>query len=1189
LAFALPFDWQWWLCNYKNSSTIARSLSKKAFAMLQVNFFGGATITLNGEEVALTGRPLALFAYLLLNPKTHRRLALARLFHEDSKDPQAQFRWTLNKLKKRIGAQFFLIKRQTVSFKFESKYLLDIDKLNEGDVTVYRGELLPDLHLNNALDFMNWLIFQREAHRRQAESLLVEQLDAALQGANWQQVMAAAHHLLRLDNLREEWLLPLMQAYVQVGNPEQALTLYESYAKMLADELSLTPGPELQQLASQLRTMKHADAAFRNEVPKTYEPDYFQNPAIQSDHDFIGREKSIERLLTALQETIDKKEGQVFFIKGSIGSGKSKFIHEIIRQVTNQHKECLVTYGRGSAIESAVAAYQPFIDLFSLLTARNLEKALLERIIPLAQARRLWQASSTIQTIIHSYGPLLAKYWFLDQENTNDSISNHESQQYLFQQVTATLTTLAARFPLIICLDDLQWADKSSISLLFHLGQRLTGSRIFMICAYREAPFQSLESNRAQRLSQTIIELQRRNGSAPINLDTLDHQENLSFVNSLLDIEPNQYTEQFRDAFFAQTNGHPLFAIELLNALKSDGILFQSKEGKWKNQIDISWKRLPARVEAVIEKRVSQLSEELQQVLSIAAVEGQYFTVQLISQIAGYSIRELLNLLTPLLNQHPPFIEHANRQENSELLQIKFSQKLFQQFFYQRINATELILLHGEIAETLENLFSSSTESIAARLAYHFEKANLTMRAVTYYKIAAETAVAQFANEAAISHFTKALDLVPANEPGLQTDLFLARESLYDLMGNRKGQADDLRQIQLLANKRQQTALPSIYLTRQAKFAFNQSKFNQALHLSQEVLKRQNTPLEILLSAHQLIGQIYLNRGEIKEAKNHFDQALQLAEEISSLGSEATIFRSFGLMSAIQGEITIARTYLEKARIINQYTHSLIGEAKVLQNICSLEHRKGEFPAALRLGQQALSLFQKVGFRQGEGRMLQNIGSIYLSMGQHRQAFIYQQQARQHFRILGDRTGEAVSLVHLAKINFQKQNYQEALVFAERATSQLDKLNLKWHRCLVLILKIRIFLQQENWRDAGQMIEEASLIWSSFDISTIHPEIQASKVNLALLQGDTQSAVTEMLHVKERLTPRLLDWSADPFFLYLVCYKVLKEAEPTEAENLLGTAHQLLQTAANNLGNQSDRKQYLENIPSNREIITAYN
>ncbi|WP_420630167.1 AAA family ATPase [Candidatus Leptofilum sp.] len=1153
--------------------------------MLKVSLLGAANISLDGQDIPLTGRPLALLAYLLLTHQPHKRLLLARLFHEESENPQARFRWTLNKLKQNIGARYLISDRQTVSFNFESDFKFDVNQLNQGMTNVYSGELLAGLHLNRALNFMNWLLFQREACRRQAESLLVNELNASFQAEDWNQVITTSHRLLQLDNLREDWLLPLLRAHEHNGNIEQAIQLYDSYRTTLRDELDLSPGPELQQISFRLQTKMQASHTLKKGSLKLPEPSFLQTLSNQNENTFIGREKQLVQLLSPLQQVIEKKEGQVCFVKGSAGSGKSSLIREVVRQATDQYEDILVAYGRGTSIDGGGSSYQPFIDVLFVLISNNLEAVIRDNFLPHKQVRRLWQAVAKIRDIVNSNGPNLVKSWLPDQENADDFVSDHNTQHYLFQQLTSVLITISREYPLVICLDNLQWSDKSSISLLFHLGQRLAGYRIFIICAFRE---ESAHLQVNSSLPQTIYEIQRRTSSTPINLDNLDDEENRNFTNLFLDKEPNQYSKQFRQAFFEQTNGHPLFVIELFNALKADGALFQSNGGGWRDQNDISWARLPTRVEAVIETRVNKLSEELQQILSVAAVEGEYFTIQLISQIAGYSNRGLLKLLTPLSTQHPPFIQQGNAHAEGAFMQMRFSQQLLQQFFYQRINPSELILLHSEIAETLEILYSKSSNSIAAKLAYHFEKANLFMPAINYYQIAAETAVSQFANEDAITYFTKALHLLSDNDRMMQADFLLARERLHDLLGNRNEQAQDLYTLHTIANQMRKPQLTAIYLLRQAKLAFNQSNFNQAAHLSLEIIKHQNAPSEVLLSANQLLGQINLYQGHTIEAKNYLDKSMKLAEAITSIGTEATIFRSFSLISSMQGELTLARSYLEKARSIDHHTQSLIGEAKVLQNICSLEHRKGNYQIALHHGQQALNTFQRAGFRQGEGQILQEIGDLYRSIGGQRQAIIYQQQARQHFRILGDPTGEAISLGYLGKLLYQKQNYKDAFFFANQAAAQMAMLNLNWHHCWALVLLAKILLQQNNLQEAAKKIEEVTLVWTSLNIPSTHLGIQAIKADLALLNGDTESAVANVQSSQKHLNARNLDWSADPFYIYAVFYKVLKKVNVSQAEQLLETAYQTLQSTAQKIELTVNKNDFLEKNPSHKEIVTYY-
>ena len=218
-------------------------------------------------------------------------------------------------------------------------------------------------------------------------------------------------------------------------------------------------------------------------------------------------------------------------------------------------------------------------------------------------------------------------------------------QSHLFQQFTNVLVALSQIKSLILLLDDMQWADTASIDLLFHLGRRLEGSRILFVCAYRPEEV-ALGRGGRHPLEKVLAEFKRRSGDVWLDLAAVRDQEERRFIDALVESEPNALDEGFRRALYEHTGGHPLFTVELLRAMQERGDLVQNAEGFWIEGPALDWETLPARVEGVIEERVGRLEEELREILSVASVEGEEFTAQVVARVQDLGERKLLRHLT---------------------------------------------------------------------------------------------------------------------------------------------------------------------------------------------------------------------------------------------------------------------------------------------------------------------------------------------------------------------------------------------------------------------------------------------------------------------------------------------------------------------------------------------------------------
>jgi len=321
------------------------------------------------------------------------------------------------------------------------------------------------------------------------------------------------------------------------------------------------------------------------------------------------------------------------------------------------------------------------------------------------------------------------------------------------------LTALAAQQPLLLVLDDLQWADAASINLLFRLGRRIGESRILVVGAYR--PDEVALGRRGERhpLEKVLAEFKRYFGDVWVDLGQAEAVEGRQFVDAFLDSEPNRLGEEFRQALSQHTGGHPLFTIELLRDMHERGDLVRDEEGGWMEGPALDWGTLPARVEGVIEERIGRLEEELRDILTVASVEGEDFTVRIVARVQELQERRLLRTLSRELERRHHLVRERGDMQVGRLLlsRYQFTHTLFQRYLYNDLSAGERRLLHAEIAEILEELYAGRTEEITVQLARHYTEAGEGEKAVEYLLQAGDRARGLYAHHEAIGYYEQAL------------------------------------------------------------------------------------------------------------------------------------------------------------------------------------------------------------------------------------------------------------------------------------------------------------------------------------------------------------------------------------------------------------------------------------------------
>ena len=295
---------------------------------------------------------------------------------------------------------------------------------------------------------------------------------------------------------------------------------------------------------------------------------------------------------------------------------------------------------------------------------------------------------------------------------------------------------------MLLFVDDVQWIDAASLNLLFHLGRNLEDSRILLLVAYRPDDVALGRDGCRHPLEAVVNELQRRHGESRIDLDQAMQTEGQVFVEAFLDTERNRLGAAFRNTLYSRTGGHPLFVIELLRSMQTQGDLVQDAEGYWIEGPKLDWDALPARVEAVIQEHVDRLAPDLREVLEIASVEGEVFTAQVVAHVRGSAERQLLRQLSQDLQKRHRLVQEQGEVAlgATHLSRYQFAHALYQQYLYDRLGQAERRLLNGDVAAAMLELYGPNADEIAVQLAHHYQEAGRRKKAVPYLLSAGDRA-----------------------------------------------------------------------------------------------------------------------------------------------------------------------------------------------------------------------------------------------------------------------------------------------------------------------------------------------------------------------------------------------------------------------------------------------------------------
>ncbi|MEW6184977.1 MAG: protein kinase, partial [Thermodesulfobacteriota bacterium] len=334
---------------------------------------------------------------------------------------------------------------------------------------------------------------------------------------------------------------------------------------------------------------------------------------------------------------------------------------------------------------------------------------------------------------------------------------NPEEEKYrLMQAVTEFLGNIAQSNPLVIVLEDLHTADRGTLEMLGHVARNLGNKRLLLLGTYRD-----IEVDRTHPLSSSLADLRRLPNFNRVLLRGLNADE---VRRMLAGIAGEQVPWSLAEAVHRQTEGNPLFVQEVIRYLAEEGVFVRDK-GRWLPSKDTPVEmRIPDGLRDVIGKRLSSLSESCNKVLSVAAVIGRDFRLEVLQQVAGLSEEEIFKALEEA--RKTAVIEE--RTGAGAVVNYRFAHAFFRQTLYEEIIAPRRIRLHQQVARALEEVYKTRLEEHAAELAEHFsyssDSADLA-KAVSYGEMAAKRAISVYAYSEAVKFLDQAIKVQEILDP----------------------------------------------------------------------------------------------------------------------------------------------------------------------------------------------------------------------------------------------------------------------------------------------------------------------------------------------------------------------------------------------------------------------------------------
>lgn len=719
----------------------------------------------------------------------------------------------------------------------------------------------------------------------------------------------------------------------------------------------------------------------------------------------VGRRRELSLLTNVLKQVSDEKYPRVVTVFGPHGIGKTRLIHEFI-------KNCGAETIYARCLENAILSYSAI-------------KGLVMQLADIHPEDTEDHALAKINEILSDYpqSTIVVRLLGMAKEQKHEDLPGH----IVLKALADLFSKAAQKHPLVMFIDDLHFADEGSIAAITYLAMAIENASVYIICAARDEQFQFKDT-----FCQNLPNYQK------VSLQPLEKEDSLEMLKTFL---PNtEIPEEIVGLVNEQSGGNPHYIEEIIRDLIERNIISRAPSGKFEISKEISDVRVPLTLQGIIQARLDRLDINERILLQEAGVQGKEFweePLHILENMSDQSLFEGKPHPVPLRVKsliHKEFFRLRTTSRIPLCSEFAFVHSFTHDVIYDSIPGKQKRLYHSIIADWLSKIAERNPQALYGLVGFHFEKAGNTEKAAESYIKAAEFSRQSYDLPNAIKlykaglkfileekadeirkvvselliltgSFDEAIEILNTiKEKDVLTFILLAQAE------DGKGNYEKAFEIYDKAQSETSRLLPSSKSIHLGKISnglayiyTRRGENDKAIETTKYVL----TALEnlsptvfsdvepLIARAHMLAGTAFKQKGLFAQANDHYKRAHSLYQALMDYSGVGKVLNNLGTLGILEGNLAASERYFKQALEVAEKTGNLKERANILSNIGIVFRERFQFDNAIKILTESLKLRQRMGDKWGIATSLINLALTYTDIGDNKNAILTIEKAEE--------------------------------------------------------------------------------------------------------------------------------------------------------------------------------------------------